>query len=358
MTCSGSEQEAKVMISVRPFAILPNGGIVHCYSIENSHGEIIELLDYGAAIHAVFVRDRYGMLEDCVLGAPDGEHLLTCTYLGSTIGRCANRIAYGRYSLDGRDYQLEQNLFGHFLHGASGNYAMKLFSADVNQDKNTVTFSFLDTGEGGFDCNVRVAVQYSFGDDSRLVMTTTMIPDGATILNPTNHTYFHLGAKDIRTLRLQIRAKSMVTRGEMGLPDGGLRPVSGTPADFTEEKCIGEAMSDNSDIYFNGKAPGFDEFYFLDRHPGTPAAVLTNPENGRVLRIYTDMPSLVFFAGGTREAEPGKNGTIYEGYCGTALEPEFIPNAVNCPEYDSPIYRIGEKLISRTIYEFDTEKER
>ena len=345
------------MITLKEFGVLPTGETVYVYRIENKNKEYVELLNYGAAIHAVCIADRDGNIDDIVLGAAEGSDLTQCNVLGSTIGRCANRIAHGRYEADGKTHQLEQNARGHFLHGASGNYAKKIFSATVDEEKSAVVFSCLDTGDGGFDCNVSVRVRYSFGDDRILTMETTMIPDGTTICNPTNHTYFNLGVEDTRQLHLKLRAKYRVSRDDEGLPDGGKLDVRGTSADFTVSRSIGSAMDTDLTDYFGGKIPGYDEFYILDQKPGIPAAELYCPENGRIMLIETDMPSLVLYSIENRKNMLGKNGKIYSGYCSVCLEPGFVPNAVNCEQYDSPIYRKGEVLRSVTKYIFKTDQQ-
>ena len=343
------------MITCKEFGTLPSGELVRIYRICNMKGEYVELLDYGATIHAIYVADRNGNISDVVLGAPVGSDLTKCGVLGSTIGRCANRIAHGRYEVDGKVYQLETNRGGHFLHGASGNYAKKMFDASIDETENTVTFSLLDTGAGGFDCNVWAHISYKFTDDSVLTMTTRMIPDGTTVLNPTNHTYFNLGISDVRSLQLKLRANYRVSRDCDGLPDGGRIAVAGTSADFTRGRTLSDAMENDPTNYFADAVPGYDEFYFLEQKPGLPAAELYCPENGRLMHIVTDMPSMVLFVNGTRKDMPGKTGGVYSGYCAVCLEPGFVPNAVNCEQFDSPIYRQGESLCSVTRYIFTVD---
>ena len=320
------------------FCKLSDGRPVHSYTISNSFGEYVTLLDYGATIHQIVVRDRKGNLGDVVLGA-DKEHFESCSFKGSTIGRCANRIGYGRCSLDGREVQLERNMMGHFLHGASGNYAEKLFDGEILPGENKVIFHWLDTGEGGWDCNVQADFAFSFGDDGKLTLCLEMCGDGTTILNPTNHAYFNLlGGGDVRDQHVWIGAERRVTRGEMGLPNGGVQAVAGTPADFTRERSIREAMESDSVGYFRKDKVMFDEFYVYDDRLPRYAASLYCPENGRQMRVYTDMPCLVLFCAGGKKPEPGKNGSINEGYCAVCLETGFVPNAVNCPEYVSPVF--------------------
>lgn len=343
------------MVTKRLFGYLKDGRSVFCYKIRNGHGEYAEILDYGASIHAVVVRDKYGYLGDVVLGAENADSLETCTYEGATIGRCANRIAYGRYEVDGRQYQLEQNLFGHFLHGASGNYAHKLFAGEIT-GANQVTLRLHDEGEGGFACCAEAAFTFSFDDEGKLFLSFEMEGEDVTVLNPTNHAYFNLsGNQDARDHLLWIDADRRASRGEGGLPDGGGISVAGTPADFTRERSIREAMESGQEGYFKKAIPYYDEFYLLGERRMRLAAALRSPKKGRLMKVYTDMPCLVLFIGGDRKPEKGKNGQVYEGYCAVCLETGFVPNAVNCPAYTSPIFRKGDKLIARTIYQFMLE---
>ncbi len=342
------------MITCRRFETLGEEE-VHLYRISNQKGEYVELLDYGATIYSICVADRDGKIDDVVLGAPEGSDLKQCKVMGSIIGRCANRIAHGRFEADGKVYQLEQNENGNFLHGASGNYARKMFAASVCEETNTVKFSLQDNGEGGFDCAVQVQVAYSFGDDSVLTMTTRMVPEGTTVLNPTNHAYFNLGIADVRELHLTLRAKDRVSRDARGLPDGGKIAVQNTPADFTQGRLIREAMERDLTGYFAGNQPGYDEFYIQERNSEQLAAELYCPQNGRIMQVVTDLPSMVLFVS-ARKQTPGKAGKTYEGYCAVCLEPGFVPNAVNCPEYESPLFRKGEELNTITKYIFKTDR--
>lgn len=325
------------------------------YTITNRYGEYVTLLDYGATIHEIVVRDKDGNLGDVVLGA-DPARFEACSYKGGTIGRCANRIGYGRCTIGGKEYQLEQNLFGHFLHGASGNYAEKIFSGEIFPEENKVVFHWLDDGAGGFDCNVQADFGFSFDDAGSLALRLEMCGDGVTVLNPTNHAYFNLSENgDARDQWVWIAADQRVTRDAEGLPDGGKTGVAGTPADFTKERRIREAMDSDTVGYFKKDRISFDEFYVFDDRQFRLAAALRSPEKGRVMKVYTDMPCLVLFCAGGRKPEPGKHGALYAGYCAVCLETGFVPNSVNCPEYVSPVFAPGEKLVAATVYQFLTE---
>lgn len=344
------------MVTIDRFGYLPDGREVMRFTIQNDAGARVELLNYGAMIHAVYTADRQGRFDDIVLGAPSASELENCSYLGSTIGRCSNRIAHGQFSIDGKAYHLEHNLHGHFLHGGSDNYARKLFDWKVYSDENTVCFTLRDPGACGFACTAFAEVEYRFDSRSRLIMTTRMVADGATVLNPTNHTYFDLSCRgDVRGHRVRVFARNYAHRDSGMLPDGGKTPVCGSPADFTSPRTLQEAMADPLHPYFRGKPPKFDEFYILDEEPFSLAAWIEDPASGRTMKLYTDMPCLVLFTAAGRPPYPGKHGRIYEGYCGLCLEPSFVPNAVNCPDYKSPIFAKWQPLITKTVYEFSAE---
>lgn len=342
------------MVTKKLFCFLEDGRAVYSYRITNAYGEYVTLLDYGATIQEIVVRDGDGTLGDVVLGASP-DCLEKSSYRGGTIGRCANRIAYGRYIVNGKPYQLEQNMAGHFLHGASGNYANKLFTGKAAAEENAVTFYWHDTGEGGFDCCVDAAFTFSFDDEGRLALSLEMSGDSATILNPTNHAYFNLsGAGDARNHWLQILSDRRVSRDELGLPNGGSLPVAGTPADFTRGCRIWDAMASDPGRYFKKARPSYDEFYLLDRKEYRLAAILCSPEKGRIMKVFTNMPCLILFLGAGRKPETGKQGQLYDGYCAVCLETGFVPNAIRCPQYDSPWFEKGEKLIAKTVYQFVT----
>lgn len=345
------------MVTIDRFGYLPDGQKVLRFTIQNDAGERVELLNYGAMIHAIFTTDRHGRLDDVVLGAPTATELESCSYLGSTIGRCSNRIAHGQFSADGRVFHLEQNLHGHFLHGASDNYARKLFDWRVYSEENTVCFTLQDPGTCGFACTAYAEVEYCFDNASRLIMTTRMVADGTTVLNPTNHAYFDLSCQgDVREHKIQIFAQNYAHRDSQKLPDGGKVSASGSPADFTFPRTLQNAMTEAAHPYFQGKPPRFDEFYILDEEAFSLAAQVEDPASGRMLKLYTDMPCLVLFTAAGRPPYAGKYGRIYEGYCGLCLEPSFVPNAANCPDYKSPVFSKWQPLITKTVYAFSASQ--
>lgn len=337
------------MIEEREFGKLPDGRSVTCYTIRNSTGEFVELLDFGASLHSVNVRDVPGDIGNVVLGVKHADELTGRSKEGATIGRCANRIAFGRYAIDGKVTQLETNAKGHFLHGASGNYACRMFCAETDEANHSVSFYLRDKGEGGFDCDVDVHVRFAFRDDHCLEIAYDLLPYGDTVLCPTNHAYFNLsGSGDVRDSILKIDSNTIAAKGRIGMPTGEKRNVAGLPVDFSVRRTLREAMESDSKGFFTRMPAGYDDCFILAKEGFGEAAELIAPDTGRMMRVYTDMPALIVFTPPPRETDGGLPG-VYGSIC---LETQFVPNAVNCPSYRSPVYRKGEKLLSRTVYEF------
>ena len=337
------------MIEKSEFGKLPDGTSVNRYTIRNSAGEFVELLDFGAAIHSVNVKDKRGDIGNVVLGVKEANELAGRSKEGVTIGRCANRIAYGRYAIDGKVTQLETNAGGHFLHGASGNYAFKKFSGETDEANNSICFYLRDKGEGGFDCEVDVQVRFTFSDDHCLEIAYDLLPYGDTVLCPTNHAYFNLsGSGDVQDNDLKINSDSIAAKGNIGIPTGENINVEGLPVDFTSQRTIREAMESDTSGFFARKPAGYDDCFILSKKGFGEAAVLAASDSGRMMRVSTDMPALIVFTPPPKEAEKGM-ATVYRSIC---LETQFVPNAVNCPAYKSPVYRKGERFLSKTVYEF------
>jgi aldose 1-epimerase len=343
------------MIGKELFGYLADGRPVTRYSLQNAAGESVEFLDYGAAIHSLLVRDPTGELADILLGVTDPSEMEPYAPEGVTIGRCANTIAFGQYELDGRTVTLEKNFGEHQLHSASGCYATKFFQADPDEENNTISFHLHDDGAGGFDCEADASVRYRFTDDHRLEIKYEITPHGDTIINPSNHAYFNLsGADDVRDHHLRICTAEYAPKGKSGVPEGGILPVSGTPLDFTEARTLRQAIDSDGNGYFSHKPEMYDACLILSKSGFGLAAELSSQKSGRVMRVYTDMPALVLFTPTFPMPGKIKPGKARAGYSSLCLETQFVPNAVNCPQYLSPICRKGHTFASRTVYEFST----
>lgn len=346
-----------MMIEKELFGYLTDERPVTLYRIRNKWGEMAELLDYGAVIHGIFVHDSSGRLVDVTLGVPDAKELEGFSFAGITIGRVANRIAFGRYDWEGKTVQLEQNWKGHFMHGASGNYAHRFFKVEP-EGENTLKMFLDDCGDGGFGCKAEVEVDFSFDDEHRLTIDYTVTAGGDTLLCPTNHVYFNLSGtgREILNHQLQVYTELYAPVGVNNMPEGRIASVEGTPMDFRVPRTIGEALETRQEVFFRHPQPQFDDTFLLTI-PGSErklfcAAVLKNPDNGICMGVYTDMPAMVMFTPFIKETRRGKAGLYYAGYGGIAFETQFVPNAVNCTSYDIPFFRKGETLKSRTSYAF------
>ncbi|MDO4343433.1 MAG: hypothetical protein Q4C50_01395 [Eubacteriales bacterium] len=336
------------MVEVREFGKLEDGRTVHCFRITNQHGEFAEFLDYGAAIHNICTADSKGHCGDIVLHAREAKELKRARE-GFTIGRCANRIAYGRYTADGREYQLETGPDGHYLHGGSGNYARQMFDASACEDENAVYMHFSDPGMGGFDCPVEVNLRFSFDDAHRLTVTYRMCPEGTTLLCPTNHSFFNLDGGDIRNYQFRIPISRYAPRGELGMPSGKSLPVEETFFDYQNGKKLGDVLKDYVHTLPTGQERlSYDDFYVRNTMDFGLMAEVYAPASGRLMRLYSDMQSLVFCTPGPRfSGDPD-----YPCFC---MEPQYVPNAVNCNGYYAvPLFHAGETLESTTVYEFLT----
>lgn len=344
------------MITKSSFGQLPDGREVTKYRITNRFGEYVELLDYGACIYSIYVLDRHGKLGDVVLGVKNAEALSRGGFSGVTVGRCANRIAYGRFPLNGETVQLECNMFGHHLHGASGAYGTKFFTEMPSESENEVCFHLTDAGQGGYGNCVEVQVRFSFWDDHRLKISYFMEGEEDTLLCPTNHAYFNLdGLFDIRTHALCIHAERYAVKGETGMPEGDIARVENTPLDFRSLRPIEDAFAEETKDFFTRQPPELDDTFLLDNCAGRRfglAAELQSSHSGRTMKVYTDMPALIAFTMYVKRLAPGKGEDVYQGYASIALETQYVPNAINCGSFDVPLFRTHEPLRSETVYEF------
>lgn len=336
------------MVTESNFGLSPENENVTKYHIENDKGEYVELLNYGAAIHSVFVLDKNGHLDDVVLGGPSADTALITNGEGVTIGRVANSIANASYTYKGKRYELERGgRGGGFMHGGSDNYARKLFTGTV-VDEQSVRMYLRDTGAVGFGCSADVYITFTFDNASQLSIQYDICPDGDTPISPTNHAYFNLSGGDIRELYLYIDANDVAVMENHSVVDRRV-PVDGTHMDFRAMSKIGDIAARKKDAEIVGK---YNSYYILKNKGFAKAAELWCPENGRRMEVYTDMPTLILFTCSAKASMVSKYGRPYPEMCAVCLEAQYMPNAVNCSTYDSPFYEKGEHFLSKTVYAF------
>ncbi|HNS16670.1 MAG TPA: aldose epimerase family protein [Bacteroidales bacterium] len=346
-------------IKKEPFGQLQDNTQVYLFTLTNANGVILKVTNYGGIITSLEVPDINGQREDVVLGYDNLEGYLNETpYFGAIVGRYGNRIAGGKFILDGKHYTLAQNDNGNTLHGGLKGFDKVVWDAAELRDSISVglRLHYLSPdGEEGFPGNLDVNVEYLLTNYNELVIHYRASTDKATPVNLTHHSYFNLNGAGNGTIldhQIQIHASAYTVVNELLIPTGELRDVTGTPMDFTDPVAIGARIAQ-----VGGEPRGYDHNYVLNR-PGLdhPVAHVTDPVSCRVMEVYTDQPGLQFYSGNFLEGSiTGKQGKKYEQYYGFCLETQHFPDAPNQPAFPSTILRPGEVFESTTVYRFVAE---
>ncbi len=330
------------------------------YILTNSKGASVKLSSLGAAIVSIVVPDRDGRLADVVLGYEDPmSYMADGPCLGKCPGRFANRIASGKFSLDGIEYTLPVNNGPNHLHGGPEGFQNKIW--DSREVDGAVEFLyFSEDGEAGYPGNLKVVAHYEWSEDCELKLTFTALADRATVINLTNHTYFNLDSEGSGTIEnhiLRLNASEYLPTDETLIPLGESEPVAGTPMDFVTPKPIGRDLRSDFPAITYGK--GYDNNYLIDGYmPGQlqEAAELYSEASGRVLNVFTTQPGIQVYTGNWLEGCPaGKNGHTYKDYYGVALECQHYPDSPNKPEYPTTVLRPGESYQEAIIFAFSTK---
>lgn len=344
-------------ITKKYFGKLTGGAEVYLYTLTNHRGLEAGIITYGGAIASLKVPDRNGTLGDIVLGFNSlEEYARNPRYFGGLIGRHANRIGLGKFSLNGIDYQLPQNNGANHLHGGFKGFDKRVWNAkeELKTDAAVLHLSYLsEDGEENYPGNLTASVDYSLLENE-LSIEYRAITDKDTIVNLTNHSYFNLrGAGTILDHELTLNAESFTPVAKDLIPIGEIRSVSGTPMDFRKGASIGSRIHDSYDqLGFTG---GYDHNFVLNDWTGSLRCVgrLYEPATGRVLEFLTTEPGMQFYSGNFLDGSfGGKNGVIYERYTGLCLEPQHFPDAPNHPNFPSTVLRPGEEYKQTTILRF------
>jgi aldose 1-epimerase len=349
-------------VSVSPFGSLPDGTKVELYTLRNRHGTEARITNYGGIITALKTRDRQGKLADIVLGFDDlAPYLKGTPYFGALIGRYGNRIAGGRFSIDGSSYSLATNGGPNHLHGGVEGFDKKVWSAEPFSGKSGsgVKLSLLSPdGDQGYPGNLRVTATYTLTDDDELITDLHAVTDKPTLVNMTQHSYFNLATDgDVLDHRLTINADHFTPVDQTMIPTGEIRPVAGTPLDFRKPVAIGARIDDTSEQQI-AYGHGYDHNYVLNKTKPAAldlAARVTEPKSGRVLEVWTQEPGIQFYTSNFLDRTLCK-GREYTRRCGFCLEPQHFPDSPNKPDFPSTVLRPGEEYSSRTVFKFRTEK--
>lgn len=352
------------MIEKVLFGRLPDGRGAHLFTLRNVAGMVVQITDFGATIVSITVPDRNGTFADIALGYDDLDGYVSDTaYLGCVVGRYANRIAGGRFTIDGKAYQATINSDGNCLHGGKTGFNKALWNAEPieNSKESSIRCSYISRdGEEGFPGAVTVAVRYTLSGDNAIRIDYCGATDAPTILNLSNHTYFNLTGDPTKTIldhELMIDADTFTPVDDKLIPTGELAGVAGTPFDFRKRFQIGARINeDNEQIKKGG---GYDQNWVLNNYTKKlrRVAELYDPSSGRVMSVLTDQPGIQFYSGNFLNGTAvGKKGIKYAYRTGLALETQLFPDSPNKPKFSSAALRPGETYIHTTIYKFSTEK--
>ncbi|MFB4285239.1 aldose epimerase family protein [Nonomuraea sp. MTCD27] len=349
-------------VTKKRFGILPNGKKIDIYTLRNSGGMRVKILTYGGILQSIEVPDIRDRFANVTLGFDNlSDYVKKSPYFGCITGRYANRVAKGRFTLDGRTYRLATNDGPNHLHGGTKGFDKRVWKADPFKRRGSVGLTLTHTspnGEEGYPGTLRTKVVYTLTDDNQIRMDYSATTSRPTIVNLTNHAYFNLrGEGNGRILghELQINASRYTPVDKTLIPTGKIARLGGTPLDFREPTAIGDRIdSKNQQIVRGG---GYDHNYVLDsRGRGlAPAARVVESESGRVLEVITDQPGLQFYSGNFLDGTlRGTSGRLYPKRSGFALESQHFPDSPNHENFPSTVLRPGDVYRTTTIYAFST----
>ena len=349
-------------IQSRPFGKTKDGVEVDQYTLSNSHGIRVRIVTYGAIVTSVETPDRNGRLGEVTLGFDtlDG-YLAGHPYFGAIAGRVANRIAGGRFSIDGVKYKLATNNGVNHLHGGVKGFDKAVWKAEPVEVRDSVGVKLTHLspdGDEGYPGNLSVTVVYMLSEANELTIDYTSQTDKATPINLTNHAYWNLadgGKSDVLEHRLTLFADRFLPVDEGSIPTGELREVKGSPMDFIKESTIGARIAD-----VGGTPGGYDHCYVLKKLSGGGplrlAAKVVEPNSGRVMEVFTTEPAVQLYTGNYLDGTLKSRGAVFEKRHGFCLEAQHYPDSINQPAFPSTLLKPGETYRQTTVHRFSVEK--
>ncbi|MGA9591235.1 MAG: aldose epimerase family protein [Salegentibacter sp.] len=341
------------------FGTTPEGEKVEQYTLKNEKGMEVKIITYGGRITNLTAPDKNGEYEDVVLGFDSIEdYVKDNPFFGALIGRYGNRIANGKFTLDGKEYDLAKNDGSNHLHGGVRGFDKVIWTAEETPDSTNslkLTYTSKDMEEG-YPGNLDVTVTYTLNDDNSLDVDYEATTDKKTVVNLTQHSYFNLTgdfSNKILNTVVEIDADKFIPINETLIPTGEIKDVEGTPFDFRQPKAIGkEIESDNQQLK---RAGGYDHCWVLnDQDSGVRfASSAYDPESGRFMQVYTDEPGLQFYTGNFLDNTlPAKGGGTYAKRSGFCMETEHYPDSPNQKGFPSVVLNPGEKYSSHATFKF------
>lgn len=360
--CQSSKENATTKSGLDPekFITTVDGKDVALYTLVNKNGVEACITNYGGRVVSLMVPDKDGNFKDVVLGHDSiADYINIDGNFGALIGRYGNRINQGRFVIDGNEYQLPQNNYGHCLHGGPKGFHHSIWDAEqLNDSTLSLTLQSPD-GEDGFPGNINVNVVYTVTSDNGLNIDYTATTDAPTILNLTNHSYFNLSgdpSKDMLDQILWFDADGFTPIDSTFMTTGEILPVAGTPFDFTTPKALGADIENEDEQLANGL--GYDHNMVLreGRDITAPAVSVYAPTSGIKMEIFTCEPGIQFYAGNFLDGSvKGKNGIAYPRRSAVCLESQHFPDSPNKPQWASVVVRPGETYKSYCKYKFSVE---
>lgn len=368
MTASISAHAAGLTSTRESFGALPDGTPLEKITLSNSHGMKASIITYGATLQALQVPDKKGEVADVVLGFDDiqGYQANPTVYFGATIGRFGNRLADGKFSLDGQTYSVPLNDKSNALHGGTRGFDKHVWAVEAKQDADRVAATFTyrsPDGDMGFPGTLATEVTYSLNERNELRVEYKATTDKPTVLNLTNHSYFNLagaGSGDVLKQVATLHASRYTPVTAKLIPTGELAPVKGTPMDFLAPTAIGKNIQAKHEqlTFAEPKQGGFDFNWVLDTQGDLKreAAKVTDPASGRTLTLYTTEPGVQFYTSNFLDGTVrGKGGKLYPHWGAFTLETQHFPDAPNQPNFASTRLNPGQTYTQTTVFAFSAQ---
>jgi aldose 1-epimerase len=350
-------------IQVDSFGVMPSGKLVGRYTLTNKNGLQMQVINFGGIITSLKVPDKNGNLEDVVLGFDSLQHYLNGSpFFGALVGRYGNRIAKGKFVLDGKEYTLAQNNNGNHLHGGLIGFDKVYWNIEPATDGEgpAIKLTYISKDmEEGYPGNLSVEVSYTLSNNDELKIDYKATTDKKTIINLTNHTYFNLtgdAKRDILDHQVMINADKFVPIDEQLIPLGMLRDVKGTPFDFSSPTTISTRIDEDDPQIKNGM--GYDHCWVISPASDSLRLGVTvyEPVSGRYMEMYTTQPGVQFYTGNFLNGSAvGKGGVVYERRYGLCLETEHFPDSPNQSSFPSVELDPGEIYHTQTTYAFSVK---
>jgi aldose 1-epimerase len=359
--CGTTTKRGDQGIERKNFGNLPDGTPVEVFTLKNSQGAEARILNYGGLVISLKVPDRNGNLGDVVLGYDNLQGYLKDTpYFGALIGRYGNRIAKGRFTLNGREYKLAVNNGPNALHGGLKGFDKVIWTPRllVSMEGPSLELRYLSKdGEEGYPGNLNVRAVYTLTEDNGLKLEFTATTDKDTVVNLTQHSYFNLaGRGDILDHVVMIPADRFTPVDSTLIPTGELKPVEGTPFDFRKPTKIGARIKQPDEQLKYGN--GYDHNWVINKKPGayTLVARVSEATSGRVLEVFSTEPGLQFYTGNFLDGSiTGKYGWNYKFRSGFCMEPQHFPDSPNQPQFPSVVLKPGQTYQHTMMYKFSVQ---